>query len=87
MEIIFVVEYADWWPDDNDPEVVRPSNEVDERTIRVRAFISEDKAREYADKHYNYLKNAPCSDEVSALDFLAYLRIYKCEKQLLKDYK
>ena len=87
MEIIFVVEYADWAPSDADPVIVRPSKEIDDRTIRARAFPTEEKAMEYANKHWEYLKGAKYDEEQDGTHWLAYMRVFKCEKQLVKDYK
>lgn len=87
METVWIVEYADFYPSDQDHEVVRPSTQMDERTKRVRAFPNEEKAMEYAQKHYDYLKDAKYDGELNGLDWLHHMKVYKCQKELIKDFK
>lgn len=82
--IFYFVEKAEYYADDimeNGAVFIRPSNEIDPRSIKTATFKIYNEALDHANKYYENIKNP------EDFKWLAYLRIFKCIKEPVRIFK
>jgi len=84
-KIDYVVSMANWNFEDifeSGAVIIKPTDKIDERTIKEKTFETEKEALEFASKCYNERK-----EQDKDLRWLAYLRVCKCVKETIKELK